>query len=58
MRFTGAIACGYVAFDCFGKATGEVSQTLFAAPHTWVWFIFAFMWGASCLEFIFTGKLK
>jgi hypothetical protein len=53
MRSIGACACAYVAFDLAGKATGSIPQDLFAKDHLWVWWIFAVLWGASAIKFLF-----
>jgi hypothetical protein len=53
MRFSGMFACAYVGADLAGKASGNVPQDLFAPDHIWVWWIFAVLWGAAAIRFLF-----
>jgi hypothetical protein len=52
MKFTGAIACGIVAWDCIEKATGLQPQVLLSADALWVWWFVAALWAYSCVRFI------
>lgn len=52
MRFTGAIACALVAYDCLQKASGDEPQKLFSGEAIWLWWVVAFFWVIAVFRFI------